>query len=101
MIAIAGSSSAHLALLLDASKGDALVDYRLGAEGMKKEVEEKLNGLECYHALDAISGKGTWIPISQMLSPSSESQTSYLSVVSGANKYDEPEIQHGVKIVYT
>ena len=36
-----------------------------------------------------------------MLSPSTESQTSYLSVDSGANKYNEEEIQKGVNIVYT
>ena len=68
---------------------------------MKKEVKQKLNGLECHHALDAISGKGTWIPISQMLNPSTSPQTSYLSVVSGANKYEEPEIPKSVEIVYT
>lgn len=68
---------------------------------MKKAVKEKLNGLPCHHALDSISGKGTWIPVSQMLSPSTETQTSYLSVVSGANKYDDEDIRKGVKIVYT
>jgi hypothetical protein len=101
IIAIAGGSSSHLAPLLDESKGDALVDYRVGVEEMKKTVKEKLNGLLCYHAFDCISGKGTWIPISQMLSPSTETQTSYLSVDSGANKYDDEEIQKGVKVVYT
>lgn len=78
-----------------------LVDYRIGVEEMKSAVKEKLGGLECHHALDAISGKGTWIPISQMLSPSNEKETTYLSVVSGSNKYNEPEIQEGVQIVYT
>jgi hypothetical protein len=101
IIAIAGGSSSHLAPLLDSSKGDALVDYRVGVEDMKKVVEEKLNELRCYHAFDCISGKGTWVPISQMLSPSTETQTSYLSVDSGGNKYDEEAIPKGVKIVYT
>jgi len=68
---------------------------------MKADVKGILNGLECFHALDTISGKRTWIPISQMLTPSMITQTSYLSVVSGANKYDELEIQEGIKIVYT
>jgi len=103
IIAIAGGSSGHLAALLDSARGDALVDYRGGADAMKAAVKEKLNGLESFHAFDAISarGKNTWIPISQMLTPSTPTQTSYLSVVSGANKYDEPEIGHGVEIVYT
>ena len=92
----------HLATLLDSSKGDALVDYRVGVEEMKKAVKEKLNGLPCHHGFDFISSReGTWIPISQTLSPSTEAQVSYLSVVSGANKYDEEEIPMGVNIVYT
>ena len=103
IIAIAGGSSSHLIPLLDESKGDALVDYRVGIEEMKKTVKEKLNGLPCHHVLDAISSgsQKTWIPISQMLSRSSSTETSYLSVVSGANKYDDADIQEGVKIVYT
>jgi NADPH:quinone reductase-like Zn-dependent oxidoreductase len=44
IIAIAGSSSSHLGPLLDESKGDALVDYRVGASEMKRLVKEKLNG---------------------------------------------------------
>lgn len=36
-----------------------------------------------------------------MLTPSTSSQTAYLSVVSGARKYDEAEIPSGIKIVYT
>jgi hypothetical protein len=80
-----------------------LIDYRIGVEEMKKAVKEKLNGLECHHAFDTISarGKGTWIPISQMLSSSTGRETTYLSVVSGANKYDEAEIPEGVQVVYT
>jgi NADPH2:quinone reductase len=101
IIAISGGSSSHLTPLLDESKGDALVDYRNGIEKMKEMVKEKLNGLEAHHALDAISSKGTWVPLSQMLSPSTEKQTTYLSVVSGANKYDEEDLGKGVQIVYT
>lgn len=78
-----------------------MIDYRIGVEEMKKVVKGKLNGLECRHALDAISGNGTWIPIAQMLSPSNDGEISYLSVVSGANKYDDKEIPDGVEIVYT
>ena len=77
------------------------MDYRVGTEEMKRLVTEKLNGLECYHGLDCISSKGTWIPISQMLSPSTLGKTSYLSVTSGAHRYDEPEVQKDVKILYT
>jgi hypothetical protein len=36
-----------------------------------------------------------------MLSPSTEAQTSILSVVSGSNKYDDKEIPESVQILYT
>lgn len=104
LIAIAGSSTSHLTSVLDSSKGDILVDYRVGNDEMIKSVREKLNGAECHHAIDCITSNGsppTWVPLSQMLTPSTESQKSYLSVVSGANKYDETEIPAGVDIVYT
>jgi NADPH:quinone reductase len=101
IIAISGSSSAHLTPLLDETKGDVLIDYRVGVDEMKREVKEKLGGVEVHHALDAISSKGTWIPISQMLSPLSEKEVTYLSVVSGSNKYDEAELGEGVTVVYT
>jgi len=101
IIAIAGSSTSHLLPLLDTSKGDTLIDYRLGVEKMKQAIKESLKGLECHHTLDAISGNGTWIPISQMLTSSSEIKKSYLSVVSGVNKYDDAEIPKGIEIVYT
>lgn len=68
---------------------------------MKSTVKQKLNGLESHHALDAISSKGTWIPVSHMLSPPTEKETTYLSVVSGANKYDEETLGEGVNVVYT
>jgi hypothetical protein len=36
-----------------------------------------------------------------MLSPSTEAETSILSVVSGSNKYDDVEIPESVQILYT
>jgi NADPH2:quinone reductase len=78
-----------------------LVDYRIGVEEMKKAVHEKLGGLPCHNAFDTISANGTWIPISHMLSPSGSNTPSYLSVVSGSQKYDDDEINKNVEIVYT
>ena len=83
--------------LLDASAGDALVDYRNGVEEMKAGVEQALKGLAARHALDAISAKGSWIPLAQMLDP----HEGQVSVVAGSNSYDEPELPRGVEIKYT
>jgi NADPH2:quinone reductase len=88
-------------------KANALIDYRNGVEAMKAAVTEKLNGLECFHAIDSISGKvsaggsGTWVTISQMLAPSTATQKSYLSVFSGSCTYDEPEMQQNIEVAYT
>lgn len=59
------------------------------------------DGLECFHAVDAISSNGTWIPVSKMLAASRQGMWSYLSVVSSANRYEEEGIKEGVRIVYT
>jgi NADPH:quinone reductase-like Zn-dependent oxidoreductase len=96
IIAICGSSTHYVSTLLDPSKGDAVVDYRQGPEKMKEAVTKVLCGKEAKHALDCISANGTWIPLSQMLVPGGQ-----VSVVSGANKYDEAEIPEGVEIKYT
>ena len=96
IIAICGSSSAYVQSLLEPSQGDRIVDYRQGIEPMKAAVKEALGPLEAFHALDAISANGTWVPLSQMVSPNG----GQVSVVSGANAYDEADIPDGVKIKY-
>lgn len=96
IIAIGGGSKEYASSLLDASKGDTWVDYRQGPESMKKQVKEALGENAALHAVDCISDKGTWVPISQMLS-----QGGQVSVFTGTNSYDEDEIPSGVAIKYT
>ena len=98
VIAISGSTSTHLSSVLDTSKGDRIIDYRQGPEAMKKNVKEALGGLKAYHALDAISENGSWIPITEMLSPGG-----YLSVVQGGppDTYKDPRIPSDVTVGYT
>lgn len=64
---------------------------------MIREVREALGKLQVQHALDAISSNGTWIPLAQLIG----SNGGQLSVVSGANRYDEPELGENVEIKYT
>ena len=98
IVAIGGGSAEYVRSLLSPSAGDIFVDYRGGPDKMKKQVREALGDLRVRHAVDAISAKRMWIPVSQML----DSETSsILSVMNGANTYDEPEIAPGVRIVYT
>ncbi|KAH9208683.1 chaperonin 10-like protein, partial [Leptodontidium sp. 2 PMI_412] len=96
IIAIAGSSTATITPLLTPSKGDILIDYRIGIPAMQNAVRTALGDLEARHAIDAISANGSWVPISQLLA-----QGGQLSVVSGANAYEEDEIPRGVRVVYT
>ena len=97
IIAIAGGSHAYVDTLLDASRGDKLVDYRNGVEKMKEEVNTALNGLVARNAVDCISAKGTWVALTQLVDP----KGGIVSVVSGVNRYDESEIPEGVKVLYT
>ena len=98
IIAIGGGSAEYLKSFLDVSRGDAFVDYRDGLDAMKEKVASILGSTKCRHAIDVISSHQTWVPVSQMVHPKG---SSILSVTSGANKYDEPEIPSGVKLSYT
>ncbi|KAG4426898.1 hypothetical protein IFR05_017619, partial [Cadophora sp. M221] len=96
---IAGSSSSStITPLLTPSKGDVLIDYRIGIPAMQDVVKKAFGvlGLEARHAIDAISADGSWVPIAQLLG-----EGGMLSVVSGANAYQEEEIPRGVRVVYT
>lgn len=97
IIAICGGSHRYVSGLIEPSEGDAIIDYRQGIEPMMTAVRRSLGSLTAEHALDAISAKETWIPLAKMVDPN-EGQ---VSVVSGANKYDDAEIPHGVSIRYT
>jgi NADPH2:quinone reductase len=96
IIAIGGGSTDYVSGLLDMTKGDTWVDYRDGIENMKATVKQALGIIPALHAVDCINSKGTWISVSQMLSPGGQ-----LSVFSGSNKYEEPEIAKDVIIKYT
>jgi NADPH:quinone reductase len=103
IIAIAGSGASYLSKFIDTARGDILLNYRDGMNQVIPQVKshlESLGSLEAHHAFDCISTHDTWVPLSKMLTPSSSSR-SLLSVVSGTQKYDSPDIQPGVEIVYT
>lgn len=86
IIAICGGTRSYVSSLLDTSQGDAIVDYRSGAQTMKEGVKEALGGFVARNAFDAISEKGSWIPLSQMVDPNG----GHVSVVQGGgNTYRE------------
>ncbi|MCJ1393327.1 hypothetical protein MMC18_006199 [Xylographa bjoerkii] len=97
IIAICGASQQYVKSLIEPSKGDAIIDYRIGVEEMIDAVKKSLGPLKAEHALDAISAKGTWIPIAKMV----DARKAQISVVSGSNRYEETEVPTGVSIKYT
>jgi NADPH2:quinone reductase len=104
IIAIAGSNAAYTSKFLDTTKGDILLDYRIGSSQLIAQVKSHLDslGLKAHHAFDCISEHESWIPISQMLDPSPVSSIkNILSVVSGSQNYSSPEIPSNVEIIYT
>jgi NADPH2:quinone reductase len=104
IVAIAGANARYVEKFLDGEKGDVLLDYRVGGEELIAKVASHLGslGLKAHHAFDCISEKGSWVPVSRMLDPApGYGVRNILSVVSGAERYDEEEIPKGVEVVYT
>ena len=106
IIAIAGSNAAYTSKFLDTTKGDILLEYRVGPAQLIAQVKSHLDSLalKAHHAFDCISEHDSWIPLSQMLAPTASPGSSVrniLSVVSGSQNYSSPEIPAGVEIIYT
>ncbi|KIW74957.1 hypothetical protein Z517_11728 [Fonsecaea pedrosoi CBS 271.37] len=59
IICVAGQSKDHVETLIDRSKGDTVIDYRLGLDAVVAEVKEALGGKPLLHAFDAIAGNGS------------------------------------------
>ncbi|KAI5304475.1 hypothetical protein KEM56_006460 [Ascosphaera pollenicola] len=55
IIAVAGKSGPVVEPLLDANKGDKIIDYRDGPEATIKKINEALNGEKCYWAIDTVN----------------------------------------------
>ena len=96
IVAVCGESKAYVEGLLDKESGDTIVDYRSGIAKWTEEVKRAIGTTRCRYAVDCISSKGTWVPLTKLVDP----HEGKVAVVSGANKYDEGDIPDGVRIVY-
>lgn len=67
IIAVAGHAQSHVEALIDRSKGDTIVDYRSGDEAVVSGLKKALNGAKLVHAFDAVSEKGSYGNICQVL----------------------------------
>nr|POE68803.1 deshydrogenase moke [Quercus suber] len=69
VICIAGRASDHVERLIDRSKGDAIIDYRQGAEAVVAGIKAALKGATLNYALDAVAADGSGESICQVLEP--------------------------------
>lgn len=69
LICISGKAQKHVEAMIDRSKGDTIIDYRNGDEAVVKGIKEALKGAKLYHAFDAVSEKGSYQNICQVLEP--------------------------------
>jgi NADPH2:quinone reductase len=67
IIAVAERARSHVEALLDASKGDTIVDYRQGDEAVIQEIKAALKGEKCHHAFDAIVSQNSFQNLSKVL----------------------------------
>lgn len=100
IVAIGGPRSDHARELLDlkGDDGDIMLDYSVGMDVVKTQVAElcQSRSLAIFNAIDTVNQDKSWVHCSQMILTGG-----IVSVFSSALQYNEPEIQKGVRIVYT
>ncbi|KAK1752945.1 chaperonin 10-like protein [Echria macrotheca] len=67
LICVAGRAKEYVEGFLEKDKGDAVVDYRQSDEDLVKALKGALGGRKVYHALDAVSEKGSPQILAQVL----------------------------------
>ncbi|KAL5119399.1 hypothetical protein ACEQ8H_002668 [Pleosporales sp. CAS-2024a] len=83
IIAVAGRGEKFVSSLLDASKGDAIVDYRKGDEAVVAGIKDALQGEPLHYAYDATSEHNSYTNIVQALHPNG-----HLTLVLPGKKYE-------------
>lgn len=71
LICVAGKSREFVETLIDKSKGDVVLDYRVGGDELVKEMAAVVlkTGGTLDYAFDCISSHGSYLQISQVLEP--------------------------------
>ncbi|KAK5165840.1 uncharacterized protein LTR77_008763 [Saxophila tyrrhenica] len=85
LICVAGRAAKHIEPLLDRSKGDTIVDYRQEDAKVVEDLKKALGGKKLEHAYDAVSEKGSYQNIAQVLSHT----TGKITFVLPGKKYDD------------
>jgi len=69
LIVVAGNGASYVETLIDRSKGDTIVDYRKGNDAVVSGIKDALKGAKLSYAFDAVSEKGSYQNIVQVLDP--------------------------------
>ena len=84
LICVAGKAQAHVESVIDRSKGDTIVDYRNGDDAVVAGLKEALKGQKLEYAYDAVSEKGSYQNIGQVL----DHTTGKITFVLPSRKYE-------------
>lgn len=85
LICIAGRAQEHVRNLISPEKGDVIVDYRSGSDAVVQGIRDGLQGANLLHAFDAVSEKGSYQNICQVLDP----EAGKITFVLPGKKYEE------------
>ncbi len=69
LICVAGGGIDFVRTLLDESKGDTVVDYRLGNDHIARSIETALSGSPLLHAFDAATTGDSFVNLANVVSP--------------------------------
>ncbi|KAH8157653.1 hypothetical protein CIB48_g10592 [Xylaria polymorpha] len=67
LICVAGQSIAHVEGLIDRSKGDVILDYRVGDDALVENLKNAAGGKPLLHAFDAVSDNGSYENLGKVL----------------------------------
>ena len=84
LICVAGRAQKHVESFIDRSKGDTIIDYRQGNDAVVKELQKALGGEKLLYAFDAVSDKGSFQNLMQVM----DHDKGKLAVVLARKKYD-------------
>ena len=85
LICVAGRAKDHVETVIDRSKGDTIIDYRDGDDAVVAGLKKALEGKQLLHAFDAVSEKGSYVNIGQVLSTAGGK----ITLVLPGNEYEE------------
>ncbi|KAG5659077.1 hypothetical protein KAF25_000279 [Fusarium avenaceum] len=91
IICVAGQSKDYVETLIDRSKGDTIVDYRLGPKVVVTEIKKALGGMQLLHAFDSVAEHGSDKILGALLEP----QNARLAMVLPYDRTKIPK-SHGV-----